>query len=262
MIRRVYRFEQRGYEPDGLLRRLSAMYPRLCMVLGTVAPNVDEQCSILIHQGRSERHDLPRARHARLYGRIRDDDSPETTLAYIEADWRALDEVMRNWRKRVREILVRERAAPGQGLLIHGRWLEQIVRGTKTWELRGSKTAVRGLIGLIEAGAKRVVGTAVVRDVVGPLSVAQLRRATDRHGVPSAELGRVLPYRRTYAWVLADSRRLRRPVRYEHPPGAVIWVKLPPGVSRRIRASLAARRRPRWLALKTVEQERTATSTR
>ena len=33
-------------------------------------------------------------------------------------------------------------------------------------------------------------------------------------------------YRQTYAWVMAKPRYLKRPVPYQHPPGAVIWVRL------------------------------------
>jgi hypothetical protein len=41
-------------------------------------------------------------------------------------------------------------------------------------------------------------------------------------------------YRQTYAWVMANPRYLKRPVPYQHPPGAVIWVRLEDRVERKI----------------------------
>jgi len=48
-------------------------------------------------------------------------------------------------------------------------------------------------------------------------------------------------YRQTYAWVMARPRYLKRPVPYEHPPGAGIWVRLDPEVERQILKQLAVR---------------------
>ena len=45
-------------------------------------------------------------------------------------------------------------------------------------------------------------------------------------------------YRQTYAWVVQNARRLERPVAYRHPSGAVIWVRLEPGVERKIKGQL------------------------
>ena len=50
-----------------------------------------------------------------------------------------------------------------------------------------------------------------------------------------AQLGR---YRKTYSLVLKNPRWLKKPVRYEHPYGAVIWVKLDGRIERAIRAQL------------------------
>lgn len=48
-------------------------------------------------------------------------------------------------------------------------------------------------------------------------------------------------YRQTYAWVVENPRRLARPVEYQHPSGAVIWVRLEPGVERKIEVQLRRR---------------------
>jgi hypothetical protein len=43
-----------------------------------------------------------------------------------------------------------------------------------------------------------------------------------------------LPYKRTFGWVLQTAHRLKQPVPYSHPSGAVIWVNLPLAVERAV----------------------------
>lgn len=112
-----------------------------------------------------------------------------------------------------------------KALIIKKHWADEILSGRKTWELRGSRTYIRGRIGIIESGSGRVIGTCELIDVIGPLSTADLQRARTKHQVPSERL-RQIRYKRTYAWVLRTARRYTRPRRYEHPQGAVIWVNL------------------------------------
>lgn len=121
-----------------------------------------------------------------------------------------------------------------KALVIKQPWIDMILAGRKMWELRGSSTKARGTIALIESGSGLVVGTCDLVDVVGPLSIADLKRTTRRHCVPARQLGRKTPYKRTHAWVLANARRLKKPVPYKHPQGAVIWVKLNSTVSKRV----------------------------
>ena len=113
------------------------------------------------------------------------------------------------------------------GLLIRSPFNEEILSGIKTWEIRGSNTRKRGIIALIRAGSGLIVGTCELVDVQGPLTLAEMRRNTARHRIPAAYLRDSLPYVRTFAWVLRDAKPLKKSVPYEHPSGAVIWVKLP-----------------------------------
>ena len=113
-----------------------------------------------------------------------------------------------------------------KGLLVRPHWIEKILRGEKEWELRGSRTTIRGRIALIESGTGTVVGVCELVNVEGPLSRAQLKRNTARHRVPAMFFRDRPRYRYTYAWVLRNARRLRQRVPYKHPLGAVIWVKL------------------------------------
>lgn len=111
------------------------------------------------------------------------------------------------------------------GLIIRSPYVDWILAGKKTWEIRGRRTLARGKIALIRGGSGLVVGTCHLTDVVGPLTLRELRKNTRRLAEPKSEI-RSLPYKTTYAWVLKNVRRFRRPRRYKHPSGAVIWVRL------------------------------------
>jgi hypothetical protein len=119
------------------------------------------------------------------------------------------------------------------GLIIQPEFLALILSGRKDWELRGRLTHIRGKIGLIESGSGLVVGRAILSDALGPLSLRTLR-ANSRHlGYKPKQV--IKPYSKTFAWVLSDAKRLVRPVKYRHPQGAIIWVRLSSSVSRKVR---------------------------
>ncbi|MEC7583714.1 MAG: ASCH domain-containing protein [Planctomycetota bacterium] len=46
-----------------------------------------------------------------------------------------------------------------KGLLVKQPWIDKILSGKKTWELRGSATRNLGKIALLESGSGLVVGT-------------------------------------------------------------------------------------------------------
>jgi hypothetical protein len=75
-----------------------------------------------------------------------------------------------------------------RGLIIHSEPINEILAGRKTWEIRGSKTHIRGTIGLIEAGTGTVVGLCELVGCVGPLSLAEMRKHTKKHRIPVARL--------------------------------------------------------------------------
>jgi hypothetical protein len=129
--------------------------------------------------------------------------------------------------------------APTHGLVIRKEPLDKILSGTKTWEVRGTRSTRRGPIALIESKSGLVVGIAELTDVVGPLSLAELKRASRKTGFRPSRL----PYDTTYAWVLENARPLTLPVPYRHPSGAVIWVMLDSRVRRRLRAEVASKSR-------------------
>jgi len=124
-----------------------------------------------------------------------------------------------------------------RALLIRHPHIDKILAGTKTWEMRGSRTSVREQIALVASGSGTVIGVCDLIDCIGPLTQNQYRKNAKKAGTRPSEatLGH---YRQTYAWVLAKARTLKKPVTYEHPPGAIIWVKLEAAVERGIRKQL------------------------
>lgn len=125
-----------------------------------------------------------------------------------------------------------------RGLIIKQPFIDRILAGTKTWELRSAATKQRGPIALIEQGTGMVVGIAELVDSLGPLTAIDMQANGDKHGVSPDRLasGAVDKYR--HAWVLRAARRLHRPVPYQHKSGAVIWAALDPdavaGIQRQV----------------------------
>lgn len=125
-----------------------------------------------------------------------------------------------------------------RALLIRHPWIDKILDGEKTWEIRGSKTSVRETIALVPSGSGTVVGVCDVIDCVGPLTGESFFQNAKKAGMLpiEANLGW---YRKTYAWVLEKPLYLRHPIPYQHPSGAVIWVRLDDTVGRKILKELA-----------------------
>lgn len=112
-----------------------------------------------------------------------------------------------------------------KAIVIKRPWIDLILAGKKTWEIRSRAVNTRGVIGLIEGGSGKVVGLARLTGCLGPMTAEQVTEHLSKHQVPPERMSEV-PYKSFYAWELADVRRLNPPVRYKHPPGAVIWVRL------------------------------------
>ena len=127
------------------------------------------------------------------------------------------------------------------GLLIRSPFIDWILAGAKTWEIRGTSTAKRDRIALIQSGTGTVIGMADLVGVEGPLTRRELAANTRKLGLKKSGISEPLPYRKTFAWVLENARKLKTPVRYRHPSGCVIWVNLGPGVQAAISRQLKPR---------------------
>jgi len=113
-----------------------------------------------------------------------------------------------------------------KALLIQAPFIDWILSGKKTWEIRGYPTTVRGPIALIRSGSGTIVGTCNILKTHGPLTRRELVANCRRLGCRANEIERSLPYPKTYAWVIHGAKSLRKPLRYKHPNGAIGWVRL------------------------------------
>ena len=110
-----------------------------------------------------------------------------------------------------------------RALIIRKPHIDKILSGEKTWEMRSTATKVTGRIGLIEAGSGLIVGEAVLERTGIPLTNYVTAKATKLfHCVD--DLSKLEKWR--YPWVLSDAKRYEKPIPYNHPKGAVIWVKI------------------------------------
>lgn len=126
-----------------------------------------------------------------------------------------------------------------RGLVIREPWIDLILNGEKTWEIRSTATKVRERIALIRGGSGTVVGCADLVGCEGPFNFEALRSHRSKHAVPDEPLRAfVEKYKgRAFAWVLQSVRSFSPTFPYRHPSGAVIWVTLDPELSEKIRGA-------------------------
>jgi len=108
-----------------------------------------------------------------------------------------------------------------RALIIRKEWLDKVFVEDKLWELRSRHTNIRGCIGLIEAGSGEVKGIANITDSIGPLAEKELKENVDKHKVTDF----ALVQKWNHAWVFDDVIKYDKPIPYQHPKGAVTWVK-------------------------------------
>ena len=114
-----------------------------------------------------------------------------------------------------------------RALIIRQPHIGRILDGSKTWEMRSTKTKIRGRIALIEGGSGLIVGECELINSAEPLTAMEisimggayyrLHRITDND----------LLTRWPCPWALRNAKRYDKPIPYKHPAGAVIWVNLP-----------------------------------
>jgi hypothetical protein len=127
-----------------------------------------------------------------------------------------------------------------KALVIDVPWINLILDGSKTWEMRSIQTKLRGQFGLIRKGSGMVWGVASLSDCGEAMEANELIRHFDKHRIPEQMIrtGEVAKWNRP--WKLTSVRKLAKPVPYKHKPGAVTWVNLEPDVAANIRTQLAA----------------------
>lgn len=111
------------------------------------------------------------------------------------------------------------------GLIIDKPWLDLILNGQKTWEMRSNRFKKQGYIALIEKGTKSVLGIARIDGYSHKLSINELEASEKKHRVP-ASVYRSDNYKWFVAIKLSQIIQFDEPIPYQPIKGAVIWVKL------------------------------------
>ena len=106
-----------------------------------------------------------------------------------------------------------------RGLIVQQPWLNLILSGQKTMDLRSSTTHIRGDVAILHDG--KIWGYVDLYDVIGPMSQAEIMYREEEHKVPYQSIGNY-----DYGWKFRNLRLLKKPRKYKHPQGAQIWVKL------------------------------------
>ena len=121
-------------------------------------------------------------------------------------------------------------AAPSDGrpragdpiLVVRQPWIDWLLDGTKTMELRG--TACRKPVGtrvyLSRSGTGCVHGSVTFRGYVGPLTRHELEALVHEHRV--LDVGSIT-YACTYAWIFDEASALDAPIPYAVSRGSVVW---------------------------------------
>lgn len=110
-----------------------------------------------------------------------------------------------------------------KGLIIKPKWADLILNGDKTIEIRASKTNIRGEIGIIKSGTKKVFGTVNLFHCV-EIDERLFLKWANKHKVDCKF--KDLPYKKPYAWCFTNIIKYKEPVAYEHKQGCVIWVNI------------------------------------
>lgn len=112
-----------------------------------------------------------------------------------------------------------------KGLIIKSPYIDDILSGIKKWEIRGKNTKIRGKIVLLKSGFGKALGTVEIEDV----KMLSLEDYNNWSYLKDNKIlsENILPYKKTYAYVLKNPSLFENPKPYKHPKGAIIWVNLP-----------------------------------
>ena len=112
-----------------------------------------------------------------------------------------------------------------KGLIIKEKWLNLILEGKKTWEIRNFNTSKIGeRIALIMSGSKKVYGECTIKDSI-KINKNILLKNLEKHQIRKEDV-LDLKYNNPHAWVLSDIKRYSSPKPYTHKKGCVIWVNV------------------------------------
>jgi len=111
-----------------------------------------------------------------------------------------------------------------KGLLVREPYASLIVEGKKVWEIRKTRTKIRGEILIISNG--KALGKAELVDVLGPFTPEELAEHEDKHRASLEFLREYSNGKPLYAWVLKNAEKFERPKEVEMAKGVQIWANV------------------------------------
>ena len=112
-----------------------------------------------------------------------------------------------------------------RALVVDKPWIDMILDGKKTWEMRTKMTRIRGRIGLIKKGSGLIVGECDLVDSLPKQSMLEIAAACEKHLI-HWRVFTAMYFKWHFPWVLEKAQRYEKPISYKHPQGAVTWVKV------------------------------------
>lgn len=110
-----------------------------------------------------------------------------------------------------------------RGLVIASPYVDWILEGVKTWEMRSQAALFRGDFALIKKGTGLIVGVATLDDCLSPIKTKDLPSFIDKHRVDYSKSAKLAAW--CVPWVVSNVKKIE-PMPYKHPRGAVKWVVL------------------------------------
>ena len=127
-----------------------------------------------------------------------------------------------------------------KGLFIKPRWINLILDGTKTWEMRATSTKFRGWFALVGSGTGCAWGVAKLVGVERPKTPSEMIRNFERHRIPEAMIMSREVSKWNTPWVIGEAMRLPEPIRST--ALGQIWVNLEPDTIAAIENALSGER--------------------
>lgn len=111
-----------------------------------------------------------------------------------------------------------------KGLIVREPYASLIVEGKKVWEIRKTRTRIRGEILIISNG--KAIGKAELVDVLGPFKPEELKDHEDKHRASVEFLREYSNGKPLYAWVLRNAEKFEKPKEVEMAKGVQIWANV------------------------------------
>ena len=115
---------------------------------------------------------------------------------------------------------------PTHAIVLYEKWLQLILQGTKTWEIRKQNTHKRERIALAASGTSKLFGDVHLIDCI-QVTHEDFASHLDKHCVPDSDKESYIhPSKTIYAWHVTRPRIYSTPVPFKQKRGQIVWIDL------------------------------------